>query len=201
MISSFFGNQSARQIVHTGEGRGIRAGITPLITGILLLMVLSTSSCTSIFGPKHAVPEEATARDQMRIAERQLEATRTTFDPDMREEELEKAVAAFRAVVERFPNDSNFTPLAHYYWALLTQQQGRYRSAERLYREVLRRYPNDDVVNASSLFGLAETYEQLGRGRDSQETYRELVEVYANSDDPVIQDLVQIARVRRGRVL
>lgn len=200
MILQFFGNQSTGRVVHIGEGRGTRAA-TPFLMVGLLLMTLTLSSCASLFGPRHAVPEEATAREQMRVAERQLEAARTTFDPDMRQEELEKAVAAFRAVVERFPNDSNFTPLAHYYWAMLSQEKGNSRRAERLYREVLRRYPNDDVVNASALFGLAETYEQLGRGRDSQETYRELVEVYANSDDPIIQDLVQIARVRRGRVL
>lgn len=169
--------------------------------GMLLVMVALLGSCASWFAPRHAVPEEATAREQMRIAERQLENARTTFDPDMRTEELEKAVAAFRAVVERFPDDRNFTPLAHYYWAMLTQDLGEYRRAERLYRETLRKYPNDEVVNASALFGLAETYERLGRGRDAQDTYRELVEIYANSSDPIIQDLVSIARVRRGRVL
>jgi len=190
------GNKSVGPVVYQG---GRAASI--FATALIVIMTMTLSSCASLFGPKHFVPEEASAREQMRVAERQLENARTTFDPELRIVELEKGVAAFRAVVERFPNDRQFTPLAHYYWALLTQQMEHHRRAERIYRDVLRLYPDDQVVNASALFGLGETYEQLGRGAQSSETYRELIEVYGNSDNSTIRDLVAIARTRRGRVL
>lgn len=197
MIRKFFGNLMGRAGVGIGRGRLQVFGMAAL----LLVGGLLLASCASLFGPRYIVPEEPSAREQMRIAERQLSDARTTFDEDLRREETRKAIAAFRAVVERFPRDTDFTPLAHYYWASLSQEIGEYRRAERVYRDALRLYPNDDVVNAFSLFGLAETLQELNRRQESLDTYRELIDVYAQSDDPQIRQRVQVARSRAGRVM
>lgn len=190
------GNQIGAVDVFTGRGHGRMTATALIFLGGFLL-----ASCATLFGPSHIVPEEPTAREQMRVADRQLTTVRATFDEDLRREETRKAIAAFRAVVERFPKDTEFTPLAHYYWARLSQEIEEHRRAERIYRDVLRLYPNDDVVNAFSLFGLAEALQELDRRQESLDTYRELVDVYAQSDDPNIRERVAVARNRAGRVM
>jgi tetratricopeptide (TPR) repeat protein len=157
---------------------------------------LLTTGCSWLTGPTFIVPDEATAREQMEVAQRQLSDARQTFDEELRKEEIRKAIAACQKVVDRFPNDRRFTPVAHLFVASLYQELGEHRRAERVYRQVLKLYPEDAEVNSGALFGLAETLEKLGKAEESKETYRELVDLYGQSNQRTIRERVEVARLR-----
>lgn len=164
---------------------------------LLCLFVIATFSTLGCFQKDpYVVPEVTTAREQAEIAREQVVRAGQTIDPDIREEERDKAIAALKSVVERFPDDREYTPAAHVTMGDLLQEMDRYHEAEKIYRNVIAKYPEIDDVNAQALYGLALSLEELERPAQSKQVLRQLIDSHEDSTNPIIKSLVNRARAR-----
>lgn len=160
------------------------------------------TGCATLFGgEKYVVPDQQTASEQARVAQAQLGLSRRTGDPELREEEMRKAIAGFQKVVERFPDDRTFTPPAHLLVADLYAELKEYRRAEATYREVMARYGDIQDVHASALYGLGRTLTDRGMRREGKEAFAQLIDTYGRSDNSAIRTMVRNAKRRYDEIL
>lgn len=187
----------ATAIVHQTAGpRSPAIAAKLLLLGCSLLLVMVISGCRSILGDSIVVPEFDTAAEQARNAETQYRRAMQTVDEKTRPDELEKAEAALRKVVTKFPKDRVYTPAAHVLLARTLFEQRKYREAEATYREVISQYPDIDDVHATALFGLGSTLDEMKRFREAKDYYRQLIEAYTGTQNRQIQDQLVVARAR-----
>jgi len=180
---------------------------------ILILAMLLLQSCSLFKKQSFIIPEENTPREQFAVARDTEQRAKGSFDKSVRREEYNKAIAAYGAVISRFPSDLEYTPAAWLQRAELHYQFGsdnakHYVDAIDGFRTAADKYSNQDDIRVASLWGLGRTYDQLARVPDSssrksyenqtkaQMAYKALIEEYTGHESPAIRALVAQARLR-----
>ena len=169
------------------------------LSALLVVACLLVSGCGLVKRPeptRFLIPEMDTAQEQWTLAERQLREAQGIFEPETRQVELRKAMQAYEAVVDRFPNDLRYTPTADLMIANLRREVGERQLAETQYRRVLSRYSDDEGIRIDALLGLGQTLDDLGRPADAKVHYKMVIDQYAGSQDPLIRRSVETARAR-----
>lgn len=173
------------------DGRKERTAFPPALTLVaMLLIAVAATGCRTILGESASIPELETAREQAEVAQQQHQRARQTIDDADRRRELERAAAAWQAVVTRFPEDRRYTPAAHLRVGDIHRELEQFRSAERVYREVISRYPGIEDVNALALLYLGETLYAREQYDQGKEVFRRLMDTHGDSNEPQIQDIV-----------
>jgi TolA-binding protein len=174
----------------------IRHLAAPLLSALMIFSITLLGGCglkNKLFGPDFTVPEKNSAREQAQIADRESRQAQQLVESKSRREAHLKAIAAFRAVQDRFPDDLVYTPAASLMEGDLYVRIDEFKRAESAYRRTIARYPTIPDVHAGALLGLGETLYRLNRNQEGNETLKQLVETYERTEDPAIQ-----ARVRRA---
>lgn len=169
----------------------------------LSLLLAAPTGCSNLpfMGDDIVVPDYDTVEEQARTAQEQYRIANRTGDPDLRREEMLKAIKAFQQVVDRFPGDRRYTPPAHLLVADLQNETEQYRAAEGTYRQVIFEYPEIPDVHSGALFGLADVLTKRGRAREGKEFYRQVIDIYGETDDPIIAERVRRARGRFSEIV
>lgn len=183
----------------TGRWSALRFMLT-MATIMAMAMVLAGCTARETRMPRVLIPEEDTPRDQFLVAEQQAREARGIFDERVRRDELRKAIAAYQAVEDRFPNDERYTPASSVLIAEIYRDIEDHERARRQFEHVLQRYPNDRDVHISALLGLGETLDALGRPIEAQRYYKMLMDQYGTSTDPRIRQIVEQARIRYRQI-
>jgi hypothetical protein len=180
---------------------------------ILILSVVMLQACTLFKKEPFIIPEENTPREQFAVARDTEARAKGSFDKDVRRDEYNKAIAAYGAVISRFPSDLEFTPAAWLQRAELYYQFGsddpkHYAKAIEGFRIAADKYSNQDDIRVASLWGLGRTYDMLARDPDSssrkahenqtnaQMAYKAVIEEFNGHESQAIRALVEQARLR-----
>lgn len=184
--------------------------VARLAAAISLVALLG---CGGLFGRKsYIIPEENTAAEQFSVAMTQEKRARGTLVKATRVEEYNKAVAAYDAVISRFPSDQQFSPAAwiaksELWYQLGGEESSYYAKALKGFRTSADKFADQADIRAAALWGLGRTYDQLARaqgdsaaGRSSQQSaqaaYKAIIDEFSNHEDPAIRSLVGQAKLR-----
>lgn len=177
----------------THDGKAILLLIGFAMAGLVL------NGCT-LFKPSIVVPTYDTAREQAMNAELQFQRTMRTVDKDQKKDELEKAEAALKTAIARFPEDREYIPPAYTLLGRVYMLQNKPKKAESTFRTVIRNYSDVPDVHAEALFGMAEALGAQKKFEEEKRYYGQLREQYKTSTDPRIQRKVAIAARRYAEV-
>lgn len=167
---------------------------------LLAALALGGASCGLKGEPEYLVPAEDTVEGQYAVAEKQEADARGVFDEKLREEEMKKAILAYRAVETRFPNDTKFTPAASLIIGNIHQVNRQFEEALAQYEMVLQKYPNDDQARIGALLGKGQTLDSLDRPEEAQVYYKMLIDQYQGAKDPKFREMVDRATTRYRQI-
>lgn len=105
-------------------------------------------------------------------------------------------IRAFEKVIDRFPDDQEFTPNAKVRLGEFHYLTGDYGMAVSYFRDVMRSYPENDLLMAVSLFGVGRVRMAQNQYADAQIQFTRLIRGYGNSDNVQILQLCERARFR-----
>ena len=186
----------------------------PRATGLILLLAIAMLQSCSLFKKEaYIIPEENTPREQFAVARDTETRAKGSFDKSVRREEYNKAIAAYGAVISRFPSDLEYTPAAwlaraELYYQFGTDDSKHYANAIDGFRTAADKYSAQDDIRAASLWGLGRTYDQLARDEKSsarksfenqtkaQMAYKAVIDEFNGHESPAIRQLVSQARLR-----
>ena len=169
------------------------AKMLPLVLGAVLLASCGWFGLKK--GPEYLVPEADTAAEQFRLAQTQRASSRTVLDAEHRVVEFDKAILAYLAVRDRFPNDTKFTPAAVVFAANIHRDMQEYNEAVTLYLDAITNYPDQDDVRVDALYGLGKSYDAMGNVAEAKSYYKLLADEYADSPVPTYRRYANLARV------
>jgi tetratricopeptide (TPR) repeat protein len=168
---------------------------------VAVAAALTLTACSWFDPPDpYIVPEKDTPREQLLIARDQEKIARQTFSRKNREEEYRKAIAAYRAVIDRFPKDEEATPFAFLRIGDLETELDRTPQALAAFTTAADKYAKDESVRVLALWGIANAHEKAGSKAEAQKTYRAILEEFGRSSDKTTQAIVAQARLRYNRV-
>ncbi len=150
--------------------------------------------------PDFLVPQEDTVEAQFNVAQSQERGARGIYDKAKRQGELEKAVIAYQAVEDRFPDDAKYTPAASLFIANIQQEIEEHEKAIAQYEHVLQTFPDDEEVRLSALLGMGISLDELARPEEAQVYYKMLIDQYQASSDPRVLQMVETARKRYRQI-
>jgi len=175
--------------------------------GILLFccvaVTLSMTSCSMLSRrakKQYHIPEKATAELQYVFAVQYLQ-DRSRIHTRQRKELYDSVIDAFSAVIDRFPEDQIFTPLARMDIADRYFELKDFGYAMQLYKEAQSDYAMNDFVQAKTLLKIGLCYEIKGKNAKAIEQYKMCVDFYGNHADDAIKKVVDQARALTERVI
>lgn len=174
--------------------RNLKSLALAMLLGVVAMPLLGTSCSRTVGSADILVPEADTAKDQWWIAERQKAVANGVYDKNVREDELRKAIAAYRSVETRFPDDERYTPVASLMVATIQRELENYEAAIRQYEHVLKSYPTDEEVRVSALYGLGLSLDRANRQAEALVYYKQVLDEYSSSTKPRVRPIVDEVR-------
>ena len=150
-------------------------------------LVLLAAGC-GLFNRRPLVPELPTAQDQYLFAYQQKEDLKhRLIEKSEMDEEYRKIIYAYQQVIDRFPDDERFTPLAWLSQAELYDRMDEDKEAVEHYDVVLERYQDDDVLQAAALLGEGRALIDMHRFEEGRLVLMRCVDTYKDNPDKNIQ--------------
>lgn len=179
-----------------------RRALARTLVAVAVTIVSMGTSCREANPelPNVLIPREDTAREQFVVAEMQYQQALGVYDPKVRAEEMRKAIVAYKAVEDRFPNDSKYTPVSALLIGNIYQDLEDYEKAVAQYKHCLESYPNDTEVRISSLYGTGESLDELGQPEEAQTYYKLLIDEFEGNSDPKVREMVGQAQIRYRQI-
>lgn len=180
------------------EPRGIP---TPRLSRTILVVVGSllilSAGCRR---NRYDVPVRDNAKSQFLYALKLDEEYRSPLFKSSTKEAGRIAVAAYRQVIDSFPNETAYVNRARFGIALIDDLEGRERKALRVYEKLLEDCPNDDVIQINALFSAARIHDVRKNFEKSKKYYRTIVERYSKNPNPEFQSKVYRSRIMYGKI-
>lgn len=142
---------------------------------------------------KLIIPNYPTAKDQYNFARVYQNSQVRTSDKTRRDVQLDKAIQAYRKVLEVFPNDEQFAPLAMMNIGDCVGMKKDYRGAREVYAEAAARWPHIELIQARTAYSTARTMDQEQRFEDGKAVYKKIMEQYGNSQDPAVRQIAKLS--------
>jgi tetratricopeptide (TPR) repeat protein len=152
------------------------------------------------FGEKVIIPVYDKPVDQFVFAKRIKDRAYLIADKKRREKEFKNAILGYKKVLELFPEDEQFAPLAMISLADCYAEVGSLKKAIKTYEQTLKKYPEQSDIQASALFGAGMAYDRLGSHEKAQFYFKECMERFASDERPLIKDLVARSKLQYGRI-
>ena len=166
-----------------------RAGVS--VIAVFLIMV--GFSCAK---PTWYIPEYDTPREQYLYAIKLRSELPLTFARERLDEKLRHTVAALHTVIERFPNDEQYTPLAYLSLADMYTRLKEHKQALKYFSQTIEKYPNEDELHAAALYGQARSYERLGKPEKAFQSYKTCIDLFETHQSEDVQRAVQACKQR-----
>jgi tetratricopeptide (TPR) repeat protein len=153
-------------------------------------------------GPRIFVPELGTAREQLAFArQRRLTTIIPKSDVEKRDMRLAQVLAAYEKVVELFPDDLEFTPVARLQVCELRLRYGQPAEALKLSEAILAIYGDLPYEDARARYLRGRSLEELGARAEAQAAYKDCLDRYVDSDDEAVKMVVALCRDLYERVV
>lgn len=164
-----------------------------------VLVALSLGGCASIpFGGASTenqlvIPEFPSAKEQYGFATLFKDSTIPATDENRREVQVSRLTQCYDQVVQKFPDDPTYTPLARLEMADAARSIAQLKDAQRQYNEILADYPGNEYVQARSLYSIGRTLDSLHDYEEAKIYYRRVHDEYADSSSAAVRDIVKRA--------
>jgi tetratricopeptide (TPR) repeat protein len=152
------------------------------------------------YGEKVIIPVYDTAMDQFVFAKRIKDHAYLVADKSKRKTEFKHAILAYQKVLELFPDDEKFAPLALASMADSYFEIEQFGKAAKTYERVLKKYPDQNDIQASALYGAGVVYDRMGKHAKAQSYFKDCIERFANNNNPFIKDLVERSKIQYGTI-
>jgi tetratricopeptide (TPR) repeat protein len=174
--------------------------ISPLLI-VALLASAFMPGCSAMAKPKKApaeeerliIPDYPTPKDQYNFARVYQASQIKANDPKRLSSQYEKAIQAYKKVLELFPNDEQFTPLAMLNWGDCVGMQGDMAGGRAIYKDAAERWPNIDLIQARANYSTARTLDQEKRFEEAKVIYKLLMDHFGNSQDPALRQIAKLS--------
>jgi tetratricopeptide (TPR) repeat protein len=161
----------------------------------IALAAIGCSRATSV-----VVPHQETAKAQFVYAQKLEMRFHSPLQSKHREENSAEALAAYRKVMDDFPDDETFVNRSWLQTAIVYEKLNRTRKALRIYERLIRKVPDDPTVQAEAIYGAALIYDKLKKYEKALAYYDRIITNYKDSKDPAIQGVVKDAKRRYQKV-
>ncbi len=173
-----------------------------LLWGVCLALCLS-AGCASLQKkptPKYDIPVQDTVEAQWKFAMALHEKFDDPLYKSRRQENGEKALAAYQKLVDVWPEATDYVNRSRLAIALLTDGLGQRDEALALYEKLRIEVPDDDKVVVNCLFNAAKIYDEQKKYDKSQEYYREIVRDFGEKKDPYFKVFVGRSEALRNQI-
>jgi len=184
---------TSRLSLLTSEVRWVRPVIAVILLGAVAMgcaRLKRSGESDVVFGRRDS------ARDQYYDAVKFNEATLVPREPKIRDMRLRRVIAAYQMVLDHFPDDPLYTPLA---WASIGNCYSRmeeYRRAIRIFKEIEERYPNYPFVHAEAEWIIGSSLDKMGKSAEAKRHYRRCVDTFRHSENDQIKFYVALCEQR-----
>ncbi|GAB4312631.1 MAG: hypothetical protein Kow0059_03300 [Candidatus Sumerlaeia bacterium] len=146
---------------------------------------------------KPVIPQLPTAREQFFYAlERRERLARTPIKNEEMHDEYMAVIRAYEDVIERFPDDRQYTPMAHLAAGTLYNKINEPARALKHWDILLDKYGDSDAeLNAAALTGKGESLSMLGRYDEARLVFLKCIDTYENDSNDTVKN--QVVRCRR----
>ncbi len=173
---------------------GLRIATAAVWSALLVLSV----SCLHVPGiqpqPDVVFPRLDSAREQFHYAANYDANTLVGGDPQKGEQRLLRIIAAYQMVVDHFPDDPIYTPLAKAGIANCYFKMKKYRKVIALFKELEEEYPNYPFIHAEAEWKIGRAYDLLGKSAEAKRHYKQCIDTFSRSGNEQIQTIVAACR-------
>ncbi len=145
---------------------------------------------------KLVIPDFETAREQYAYAASLQASMLPSFDKKRRRVQLDRIIQCYSKVVDNFPNDTVYTPVAFVIIAESYAELGQEQKAQSMFQEALQRWSDNDYIVARSMLNIALSLDRQKRFSESQRIYKEIIERFKNCQKPGVGEIVTRAESR-----
>jgi tetratricopeptide (TPR) repeat protein len=144
----------------------------------------------------YVIPLQPSAQAQFNYARALEKPYRSPLRARSRKDDYARALAAYRAVLEKFPEDRLWPPRARLRIALMQESEGEKSVALRTYENLIKEYPNADDIQAAALYGAALIYDERKEFEKAQAYYDAILKRFGNPKNTLYARYVREARLR-----
>ncbi|KPL09847.1 hypothetical protein AMJ85_05960 [candidate division BRC1 bacterium SM23_51] len=169
---------------------------------VIIVVVLGTAACgCSRFiarGRSDVVfPRLDSAREQFYYAAQYDENTLVPRErSEERDERVRRIIAAYQTVLDHFPGDQLYAPLALASIGNCYFDKENYRRTIRIFKDAQERYPNYPFVHAEAQWKIGRSLERLGKIRQAKRHYKCCIDTFRHSKNDQILAIVALCSDR-----
>ena len=167
---------------------------------VSLVIVCLAAAMLSACGKKIILPEYESAKDQYLFALRLKTNTVKGFDEKSRAQQLKRIESSFLRVIEKFPDDTKYTPAAYINLANTYNDYREPAKAVKYFQIALKKYPGQEDIQIFGHYGLGSAYDRLGRYKEAKEQFKLCVDKFGDDPRSAYQEIVEKARRRYTRI-
>ncbi|MBM3334857.1 tetratricopeptide repeat protein [Candidatus Sumerlaeota bacterium] len=105
-------------------------------------------------------------------------------------ERLGWIITGYQMVLDHFPDDPLYSPLAHLCIADCYMRMSEYRKAIRTFRAIEARYPNHPFAHAQAERQIGRAYDSLGQPATAKRYYKRCIDTFRHSENDQIKAIV-----------
>lgn len=131
-----------------------------------------------------------TAREQYLAAQKFESETLVGPTAEKRSERLAWIIAGYQMVLDHFPDDQLYRPLAHLGIANCYFDMREYRKAIRIFEAIEARYPNYPFAHAQAEWKIGRSYDALGNPAAAKSHYKRCIDTFRYSENDLLKTIV-----------
>jgi tetratricopeptide (TPR) repeat protein len=173
--------------------------------GAVVLLGAATLGCAwikgagtipRITGPDVVFPRLDSAREQFFYARQVDERTLVGRKTEERDVRLTQVIAAYQMVLDHFPDDQLYAPLALASIGNCYYRLRDYRGTIRIFKNIQERYPCYPFVHAEAEWMIGRSLDTLGDSREAKRHYKLCIDTFGHSRNEAIKALVALCKQR-----
>ncbi len=140
------------------------------------------------------IPEFNTPKEQYEFAKSEKDGSLIIVDKKKRIEKYDNIILAFKKVIEKFPDDKDYTPLAYISIGDCYRLIDQFQKAADNYEKAFELYGDMEEIKPFALYGAAVSYDHLKDFEKAQHYFKIILDNYENTEKRELRDLVKKAR-------
>jgi len=165
--------------------------------GVLLIVGLWGAACSRakvFLGPDVTFPRLDSARDQFQYAADYDRSMLVGSDAKKVEERSRYKIAAYQMVLDHFPDDQIYAPLAEAAIANCYFKMKDYGRTIRIYKSLEERSPNYPFVHAQAEWMMGRSHDALGESAEAKRHYKRCIDTFQYHKNEEIKTFVGLCR-------
>ncbi len=162
-----------------------------MLVAVVMATVPACSWLRATSQPDVTFPRLNTAREQFYYAANYDQNTLAQRG-EKGVERMSRVIAAYQMVLDYFPADQIYAPLAQAAIGVCHFRIKDYRTAIRIFKQLEERYPNFPFVHAEAEFHIGRSYELLGDGAKAKFHYQRCIDTFGHSKNDQIKAFVAL---------